>query len=673
MKVLLLRFTILTVLVLYWNLSYSQQPLSIDTASIQKEAKYVPRRFTKDPVVLANYLAQNYTDDDSKLIAFNYWIAKHIKYNTAALSTRDKGSLTTIQVLKGRKAICGEYSQLLTDMCAAEGIKSAVVDGYIKEFDHFDGDTLYRAEHAWSVVELNGEWQLMDVTWGSGYSTFRKQYFAKMMWRLFEIPYKLKGKYVHEYNADWFYVKPDEMVYSHLPILEMYQLLDNPVSQKIFEHGDSVLTEYLTASSKVNHTSKAIHNHIGLEKAQQYIIEANQGFNANPNNHRVNGFNYYKAVSEYFEKYYKEEHKLVSTNKANLDLMENYCSISDSMMRLSIEDNQIEYAAMDLRSSTWKYKVQSDNKALRDTINARIKMNKTQLRILEKTHGKNTQITRYAKKTKELKVSTLKGARKLEYSEEYKAQKLLIRADSLHQEAVKALQAKDSLLAVFTETDQIKITDIEDVNLAVNQYDKDLVEDELMYRLKIVPQIYLSESEINSDWFFQNLKLVDSLNMGYTDSILKGLNHNQILAREQMKVFRALMKQALRDIKLAKKLTLENHGEQALYQKYTQEVNSAFDTFEIQLSWYLYVPKDVKQLLKQEIRVLSKTKSFLSKQNWFENHRHRSYMHYRRDTQKDEDKLAKAVIKQVLKMNQAVMATKKYLIEFKEKELVSHR
>jgi len=76
MKITLLRFSVLLSLVLYWNLGFTQSQTLIDTASIQKKAKHVPRRFTKDPKVLANYLAKEYSGNDSKLLAFNYWIAK---------------------------------------------------------------------------------------------------------------------------------------------------------------------------------------------------------------------------------------------------------------------------------------------------------------------------------------------------------------------------------------------------------------------------------------------------------------------------------------------------------------------------------------------------------------------------------------------------------------------
>ena len=30
-------------------------------------------------------------------------------------------------------------------------------------------DTFYRAEHAWSIVRIEGKWQLLDLTYASGY------------------------------------------------------------------------------------------------------------------------------------------------------------------------------------------------------------------------------------------------------------------------------------------------------------------------------------------------------------------------------------------------------------------------------------------------------------------------------------------------------------------------
>ena len=551
-------------------------------------------------------------------------------------------------------------------MCKAEGIQSAVVGGYIKDFDFFDGDTLYRAEHAWSAVNLNGQWQLMDVTWGSGYLTYRSQYLAKLMWKWFEVPYRLKIKYVHKYNPDWFYVNPDEMIYTHLPIMEMYQLLSNPVKQGLFEQGDSALTVFLSNETHVVHASGAISKHLSLPKAKQFQIEAEQGFRDNPNNHRVKGFNYYLAVNEYFGEYFKETYKLIQTNDSNLNLMENYCSISDSLMRLSILDNQFEFNQIVRRSNQWKNDVQSANNALKNSMKVRVSLNKKQMRLMDKTRDKNASIKRYAKKNPEVKEVELKGPRKPEYVNQIKSKQLLERADSLHREAMVVLEMKDSLLSVYSESDQYNLIEREEFNRAVFEFNNGDIESELYYRLVFVPQIYFPNEEIKKKDVISNHMVADSVNKAFTNRVLIGLYTNQNLAKVKMKEYQKLMKMALKDLKSAKKLSESNQNEQSLHNAYTVELNLSFENYENQMSSYLYFQKEIRALLKQEIRVLTTGKTVLTKQNWYENHRHRNYTAHRRSIQKNEDKVAKAVIKQVGKMNKYVLATKQYRLDFKE-------
>lgn len=89
-------------------------------------------------------------------------------------------------------------------MCTSVGIQAEIVNGYTKGFDFVETDTLYRAEHTWSIVEIDNRWYLMDLTYGSGHVAHKKQGLPKLMARAFGIKYRPKFKYVHQFNPQWF-------------------------------------------------------------------------------------------------------------------------------------------------------------------------------------------------------------------------------------------------------------------------------------------------------------------------------------------------------------------------------------------------------------------------------------------------------------------------------------
>ena len=103
-------------------------------------------------------------------------------------------------MLKKKKTLCGEYAQLFKEVCNAVDIEAEVVTGYTQGFDFFETDTLYRAEHAWSVVRVNGQWKLMDLTLASGYVAPRKQGFQQFLANAFGVKHWTQYKFVPKFN-----------------------------------------------------------------------------------------------------------------------------------------------------------------------------------------------------------------------------------------------------------------------------------------------------------------------------------------------------------------------------------------------------------------------------------------------------------------------------------------
>jgi hypothetical protein len=76
------------------------------------------------------------------------------------------------------------------------------------------------AGHAWVAVQLDGEWKLLDPTWGSGHVD--------------------KGRFVRHYNDYYFLTPPERLIFTHLPEKERWQLLSTPVAAAEFDRWGEV-------------------------------------------------------------------------------------------------------------------------------------------------------------------------------------------------------------------------------------------------------------------------------------------------------------------------------------------------------------------------------------------------------------------------------------------------
>ena len=69
--------------------------------------------------------------------------------------------------------------------------------------------------HAWNAVMLDGEWKLLDCTWGAGF---------------------VNGNDFHRSYSDFYFcADPKEFLTSHFPDDEKWQLVDRPISRADFD------------------------------------------------------------------------------------------------------------------------------------------------------------------------------------------------------------------------------------------------------------------------------------------------------------------------------------------------------------------------------------------------------------------------------------------------------
>lgn len=175
---------------------------------------------------LAKFVTRGASNDYEKAALAYSWIANNISYDDAAFNAGNVKETSAETVLKTRKAVCNGYCNLFNKVCDELGIESVKIVGYQKGFGYQPGTRITKADHAWNAVKLNGDWKLVDATWGAGYG-------KKVGGRLKTIP---------KYDPFYFDTDPYEFLFKHLPENKKYQYISNPISKKQFENLPKVKT-----------------------------------------------------------------------------------------------------------------------------------------------------------------------------------------------------------------------------------------------------------------------------------------------------------------------------------------------------------------------------------------------------------------------------------------------
>ena len=69
-----------------------------------------------------------------------------------------------VKTFETKSGICQNFARLLTAMCRAVGIPTRCVTG-VAAFNGVTQDAV-NSGHEWNEVYIDGEWHLVDATWG---------------------------------------------------------------------------------------------------------------------------------------------------------------------------------------------------------------------------------------------------------------------------------------------------------------------------------------------------------------------------------------------------------------------------------------------------------------------------------------------------------------------------
>lgn len=209
---------------------------SVDYTQADQVAQEVPRDGTQNVEELTIHLTKGLDTDLEKARAIYVWITNNIRYD-ARFYFNDKRTPQQIKdrqkvsnVLRTQIAVCEGYSNLFHELCLEAGIPSIFVSGFTKT----KKGRIPRTTHAWNVIKVDGNWVLIDSTWGAGYVDEDKKRFYRF------------------FKEQYFLTPPEKFVLDHLPHDPIFQLQNNPVNQKVFSQSEKAIQEHLKASAQTD-------------------------------------------------------------------------------------------------------------------------------------------------------------------------------------------------------------------------------------------------------------------------------------------------------------------------------------------------------------------------------------------------------------------------------------
>lgn len=245
-----------------------------DFSNIDRRAKSI--KYAGNSVdELSQILSQYATTEADRARIIYTWITYNISYDVKALNDLfDNNIYPDVKaetVLNTRTTICSGYANLYQQLAKKMGLRSVIILGYAKGGDYIVGlDN--NVNHAWNGVKIDGNWYLIDTTWGAGTvnnSTFNAQF-----------------------NPFYFATNPEQFIYTHFPENSKWQLL-NPivsrsqfdslanVSPTLFEHNIQLLSHpntNINAHEHINITLKAPNNVVAIASLQSEEVKLKDNY-----------------------------------------------------------------------------------------------------------------------------------------------------------------------------------------------------------------------------------------------------------------------------------------------------------------------------------------------------------------------------------------------------------
>ena len=128
--------------------------LNVEYAAFLVPNQYVNYTEESPGVELSDELLSEYETDAEKLQALREYVVSNFTYDNNKARTVAAGTMPDMEyLLANRMGICQDIAELVACMLRVQGIPTQLVIGYANQY-----------YHAWNMVMLDGQWQLVDLT-----------------------------------------------------------------------------------------------------------------------------------------------------------------------------------------------------------------------------------------------------------------------------------------------------------------------------------------------------------------------------------------------------------------------------------------------------------------------------------------------------------------------------
>ncbi|MDO9260615.1 MAG: transglutaminase domain-containing protein [Flavobacteriaceae bacterium] len=205
------------VIVIFFLISVESLSQNLSLNKLYKIARKAPDSIKADKFEIVDYFKTKTENPKELVLLFVYWITQNISYDVEKSHISYFSIISAWETLEKRKTICGGYAELLSELCYWADIECEIIRGYTKGID-YNGKPIEDPNHVWNAVLINNKWELIDVTWASGFVSVKNKslVFNKL------------------YNYKYVFAKPEYLIKTHFPIDSRWQLLDRPISINTF-------------------------------------------------------------------------------------------------------------------------------------------------------------------------------------------------------------------------------------------------------------------------------------------------------------------------------------------------------------------------------------------------------------------------------------------------------
>ncbi|OHX64061.1 transglutaminase domain-containing protein [Flammeovirga pacifica] len=281
------KFLLLTILLLTTFFSSFSQ-----IREVEESAKYAPKHATTSVAALADYLTANENTDRQKALNIYTWIVHNIELDIKAYTEKKVHYETAEYVLKKRKGISHDFANLFLKLCESANIETHLITGHIFTDNKSITTNFYKANHSWNSVYLDGEWHLVDVTWGCG--VISKQQTKSSFFKKKSNFYR--PQFISKVDYSYFCTSPKLFIETHLPSNPVWQLLEYEVTVQDFIAG-----RFPFANTVVRNSAK-LDEYILLEDAESFYIDAKNAISYNKKNFSTMGVASLKMAESMLDK-----------------------------------------------------------------------------------------------------------------------------------------------------------------------------------------------------------------------------------------------------------------------------------------------------------------------------------------------------------------------------------